>query len=327
MRAVTVRAFGDLDAVAIEEHPDPVPAENEVLLEVRAAPVNYVDLVTMRGDYQFKPTLPYVPGKGPAGIVRQVGSAVHRSHPGDRVLAMAEYGGYAELATAEANQVHLLPAGLSFEDAATMSLAYDTAWMALRERARLAAGESVLVLGASGAVGRAAVSLARAMGAATVLGSVSRPGREVGPADGVVDLSRQPLRDTIREQVFALTDGRGVDVVIDPLGGDAFHGAIRALAWRGRLVVVGFAAGDIPQLKVNYTMLKNIEVSGLQISDYRKRVPELVRQCYAEVFEFYTEGRLDLQQAQTWPLAHWRDAVQALESRSATGRVVLSPQA
>jgi NADPH2:quinone reductase len=323
---VTIHRFGDLDAAGLEERPDPVPAEHDVLVEVRAVPVNYVDLVTMRGEYQFKPELPYVPGKGPAGVVRSVGAAVTGIAPGDRVLALAEYGGYAELVAVDHRQVYPLPDSLSFDDAAAMSLAYDTAWMALRERARLAAGESVLVLGASGAVGQAAVQLARAMGAGTVLGGVSRPGRPTGPVDGVIDLSGPDLRDSVRDQVRAVvTAGAGVDVVIDPLGGDAFDGAVRSLAWRGRLVVVGFAAGRIPVLKVNYPLLKNIEVSGLQISDYRKRMPELVAQCYREVFAFHAEGRITPPLSTVLPLADWRTAVEKLGSRAASERLLLRP--
>lgn len=325
MRAVTIHRFGDLDSAGVEERPDPVPAGHEVLVEVRAAPVNYVDLVTMRGEYQFVPALPYVPGKGPAGVVRAVGAAVTGLVAGDRVLAMAEYGGYAELVAVDHRQVYPLPDALSFDDAAAMSLAYDTAWMALRERARLAPGDSVLVLGASGAVGQAAVQLARAMGAATVLGGVSRPGRPTGPVDAVIDLSGPDLRESVRDQVLAATAGKGVDVVVDPLGGDAFDGAVRSLAWRGRLVVVGFAAGRIPVLKVNYPLLKNIEISGMQISDYRRRMPELVARCFREVFAFYADGRITPPASTVLPLADWRTAAEKLEARSATERLLLRP--
>jgi NADPH:quinone reductase len=326
MRAVTVRAFDELDEVAVEQHPDPTAGPGEILLEVHAAPVNFVDLVTMRGEYQFKPSLPYIPGKGPAGVVVDVRADVDESiRPGDRVLAMAEYGGWSEFVAVDHRQVHRLPDQLSFRDAAGMSLAYDTAWMALRDRARIAAGESVLVLGASGAVGRAAVELARAMGAVAVYAGVSRPGRHVGKVDGIVDLSGESLRDSVREQVLDLTAGRGVDVVIDPVGGDAFDGAIRSLAWRGRLVVIGFAAGRIPQLRANYVLLKNIEVSGLQISDYRKRVPELVQDCYREVFGYYSAGLLELGPTSVRPLDEWRQAVTDLASRAAAGRLLLEP--
>lgn len=329
MRAVVVHEFGSLEAVATEEVPDPVPSASEVLLEAHAVPVNYVDLLTMSGGYQFQPALPYIPGKGPAGVVRGVGADVTGVGPGDRVLAMAEYGGYAELVTVDARNVYRLPDELSFTGAAAMSLAFDTAWMALRDRATLRRGETVLVLGATGAVGGAAVQLAKGMGAGLVLAGAARSGSraalaELG-ADGFVDLSGGNLRESIRDQVLQATSGTGVDVVIDPVGGDAFDGAIRALAWRGRLVVVGFAAGRIPTLKVNYALLKNIAVSGLQISDYRKRTPELMAECYREVFELYRAGQLTAPPATTFPLTQWRTAVEAAATRGA-GRLVLLPR-
>jgi NADPH2:quinone reductase len=331
MRAVVVREFGSFDGAAVEELAPPVAGPGQVVVEVHAAPVNYVDLVTFRGQYQFRPSLPYTPGKGPAGIVRELGEGVSNLQVGDRVLAMAEYGGYGQRVAVDARQVYRLPDALSMPDAAGMSLGFDTAWMALTERARLRPGETVLALGASGAVGGAVIQLARARGAAQVLAGVSSPDRFAGPqrerVDGVVDLSRQPLRDTLREQVLELTADRGVDVVVDPLGGDAFDGALRALAWRGRLVVVGFAAGRIPTVKANYPLLKNIEISGLQISDYRKRTPELLAECFREVFAFVEQGAVEPPTVTTAPLAHWRDALQSMESRTRTGRLVLLPQA
>jgi NADPH2:quinone reductase len=330
MRAVVVREFGSFGSAAVEEVAAPVPRPGQVVVEVHAVPVNYVDLVTFRGEYQFRPSLPYTPGKGPVGIVTQLGDGVTGLDVGDRVLAMAEYGGYGQSVAADAQQVYRLPEGLPMPEAAGMSLAFDTAWMALTDRGRLRPGETVLALGASGAVGGAVVQLARAMGAARVLAGVSSPdrlpGRDRTRVDGVVDLSRQPLRDTVRDQVFDLTDGRGVDVVVDPLGGDAFDGALRALAWRGRLVVVGFAAGRIPTVKANYPLLKNIEISGLQISDYRKRMPDLLADCYREVFGFVERGAVEPPAVTTAPLAQWQEALRSLESRTGAGRLVLLPQ-
>jgi NADPH:quinone reductase len=325
MRAVTVHQFGGLDGVRLESQPDPQPQDDQVLVEIAAAPVNYVDLLTLRGEYQFKPALPYIPGKGPAGVVRAVGAGISGFQAGDRVLAMAEYGGYAELVAVDHRQVHPLPEGVTFREAAAMSLAYDTAWMALRDRARLRPGESVLVLGASGAVGQAAVQLARAMGASAVLGAVSRPERLHGEFDAVIDLSQPDLKQSVRDQVWAATDGGGVDVVIDPLGAEAFDGAVRSLAWRGRIVIVGFAAGRIPSLKMNYPLLKNIEISGLQISDYRKRAPELVSECYREVFRWRGQGRVTPPDSECLPLGEWRSALHKLATRAARGRILLQP--
>jgi NADPH2:quinone reductase len=207
-----------------------------------------------------------------------------------------------------------------------MSLAYDTSWFALRDRARLKPGETVLVLGGSGAVGLAAIQLAKIMGA-RVLAGIARPERaplvlEAG-ADATVDLSGDNLIDTLRERVQAANGGNNADIVLDPLGGDVFDAAIRALAWRGRLVVIGFAAGRIPTVKVNYLMVKNIEVSGLQVSDYRKRRPDQVAECYAELFGFYEQGKLKPTKATLYPLEQVRDALKSLQDRTATGRPVL----
>ncbi len=328
MQAALVNEFASYPSAALTEIADPVPAADEVLVEIHAAPVNYVDLVVFSGGYQFTPPLPYTPGKGPAGIIRGVGSAVTDLRVGDRVLAMAERGGYAELVTVAQQNVYRLPAGMSFEQAAAISLCFDTSWMALRERAHLVAGESVLVLGGSGAVGAATVQLARAMGAGKIIAGVSQPARAQfarrAGADAVIDLSRDPLRDTVREQVHAANGGRGVDVVIDPVGGDAFDGALRAINWRGRAVVVGFAAGRIPTVKVNYLMLKNIGICGLQISDYRTRCPDLMAQCYQELFGFFAAGTLGAQPVTLFPLSEWRAAMHAVERRTTSDRVVLT---
>jgi NADPH2:quinone reductase len=242
---------------------------------------------------------------------------------------MAEYGGYAEAVVVPQQSAYLLPDSLPFTAAGAMSLAFDTAWVSLRERARLVPGESVLVLGANGAVGSAAVQLGVAMGASPVLAGVSSPERYADldhlGAGGMVDLSRPGLRDSVREQVFALTDGRGVDVVVDPLGGDPFDGAVRALAWRGRLVVVGFASGRIPTLAANYLLLKNIEVSGIQISDYRKKTPELLEECYRDVFSLYVAGKVVAPAIVRYPLESWQAAVSDFASHRAKGRVLLVP--
>jgi NADPH2:quinone reductase len=220
-----------------------------------------------------------------------------------------------------------LPAAVPFVDAASMSSVFDTAWFALHERARLHRGEAVLVVGASGGVGLAALQLAKAFGTLTLAG-IANPAkadliREAG-ADALIDLSRADLIDSLREQVRAVTDGRGVDVVLDMLGGDMFDAAIRALAWNGRLVVIGFAAGRIATLKTNYLLLKNIAVSGLQISDYRRLAPQQTAACWAELFALYTTGRVKALPTLVWPLERAGDALRALRERTARGRIVLS---
>jgi NADPH2:quinone reductase len=327
MRAIVVDEFGPPEQLRVAEMPMPVPGPGEVVVEIHAAPVNYVDLLVVDGTYQFLPPRPFIPGKGPAGVVTALGPGVTTLRVGDRVLAMAETGGYGEAVALGAEQCHRLPARMSFVEAASLSLVYDTSWVALRGRARLLPGETVLVLGASGGVGHAAVQLARAMGA-RVLAGISRPEREAAVraagADAIIDLSRPDLRDSLREQVYALTDGEGADVIIDPLGGAVFEAAIRALAWCGRLVVIGFAAGGgIPTLKTNYLLLKNIEVSGLQISDYRKRRPAELATAYAEIFGFYELGLLNPAPATVFPLERAGEALAALRDRRIDGRAIL----
>jgi len=326
MRAIVVDEFGPPERLRVAEVPPPRPRPGEVLVEVHMAPVNYVDLLVVGGTYQSLPACPFIPGKGPAGIVAAIGPGVTAPHVGDRVLAMAEEGGYAELVALRADQCYRLPSRMSFLDAASISLVYDTAWFALRERARLAPGETVLVLGASGGVGQAAVQLARTIGA-RVLAGISRPERaaavRAAGADAVIDLWRENLRDTLREEVWAATAGRGADVILDPLGGDVFDAALRALAWCGRLVVIGFAAGQIPTVKANYLLAKNIEVSGLQVSDYRKRRPAQMAACFAEIFELYDEGRVKPAPAEVFPLGRAGEALAAVRERRLAGRAVL----
>jgi NADPH2:quinone reductase len=326
MRAIVVDEFGPPERLRVGEMPAPQPGPGEVLVEVHMAPVNYVDLLVVGGTYQFLPARPFIPGKGPAGVVTALGPGVTAPPVGARVLAMAEEGGYAEAVTLQADQCYRLPPRMSFADAGSLSLVYDTAWFALRERARLAPGETVLVLGASGGVGQAAVQLARAMGA-RVLAGISRSERTMAVraagADAVIDLSRENLRDSLREQVWAATDGRGADVILDPLGGDVFAAALRALAWCGRLVVIGFAGGQIPSIKTNYLLLKNIEVSGLQVSDYRKRLPARMAACFAGIFELYEAGRIKPAAAQVFLLDQAGEALAALRDRRLAGRAVL----
>jgi NADPH2:quinone reductase len=326
MRAIVVDEFGPPERLRVAEVPPPRPGPGEVLVEVYTAPVNYVDLLVVGGTYQSLPARPFIPGKGPAGIVTALGPDVAAPRVGDHVLAMAEEGGYAEAVAIRAEQCYRLPRHMAFLEAASLSLVYDTAWFALRERARVAPGETVLVLGASGGVGLAAAQLARAIGA-RVLAGISRPERAAtalaAGANTVIDLSRENLRETLREQVWAATDGRGADVILDPLGGDVFAAALRALAWGGRLVVIGFAAGSIPTIKTNYLLLKNIEVSGLQVSDYRKRRPAQMAACFAEIFELYEQGRIKPAAAQVFPLDKAGEAIAALRDRRLAGRAVL----
>ncbi|CAM3344514.1 NADPH:quinone oxidoreductase [Bordetella sputigena] len=328
MQAAILREHGAIEQLRMETVADPVPATGQVVVDIQAIAANFVDTLVVAGKYQFLPERPFSPGKLPTGIVSAIGPGVTGLRSGDRVLTLAEHGGYAEKIAVPATSCFRLPDSLSFVDAAAMSLGFDTAWFALCERGRAKPGDTALILGATGAVGMAAVQLAKAYGV-RVLAAVSHPGKAAtvlrAGADAVIDLSVPDLREGLRAQVHAATGGAGADIVLDPLGGDIFDAAIRAVAWRGRYVVIGFAAGRIPTLKVNYVMLKNMEVSGVQVSDYRKKAPDEMRHCIQEIFRLYEAGQLTAPRATVMPLDQVQDALRQLEARTAQGRLVLVP--
>ncbi|WP_076860177.1 NADPH:quinone oxidoreductase family protein [Bradyrhizobium mercantei] len=295
MRAYQVVEFGPPSALRLAEVADLVPAADQILVDVAAAGINYPDVLVVSGHYQILPQRPFVPGKEIAGVVRAVGAGVRGFAPGDRVLSQLEHGAFAEQALVRPEDTFRLPDRLGFADATAMGLVYQTAYFALRDRASLQSGETVLVGGAAGGVGVAAIQLAKAFGA-RVLAAVRKPDqvdfvRACG-ADVVINVSGRDLREELRAQVLAATEGCGVDVVLDPVGAEFFGAALRALAWRGRLVVIGFVGGEIPSVKANYLLVKNISVSGLQWSDYRERMPQRVTDAQAEIFGLWESGAL-----------------------------------
>jgi len=327
MRAVVVRDFGGIENASLADMPKPTPKAGEVLLEVHAVSVNFVDLVMMSGTYQFKPSLPFIPGKLPVGIVAAVGDGVTRFKPGDRALLMAEGGGFAEFTVMPETQCLKLPPTLPFTEAAAMALIYDTAYFALKERGRIAPGETVLILGATGGVGLAAIQLAKAMGGKVLAAVASKDKANIvldAGADAIIDLSVPDLHESLRQQVYAHTDKKGVDIIVDMLGGDIFDAAVRALAWNGRLVVIGFASGRIPSLKMNYVLVKNIEISGMQISDYRKRRPADMQAAFADIYAMHAAGKLKPLPTKVFPLERFADAMREIKDRTLRGRVVLT---
>src|SRR6185436_5291365 len=258
-----------------------------------------------------KPPLPFIPGKLPVGVVAAVGDGVTKFKPGDHALLMAESAGFAEFAVMPEGQCIKLPPSLPFEEAAAMALVYDTAYFALKDRGRIASGESVLILGATGGVGLAAIQLAKAFGGKVLAAVASKDKEDIvraAGADAIVDLSVPDLHERLRQQVFAMTDKKGVDIIVDMLGGDIFDAAVRALAWCGRLIVIGFASGRIPSLKMNYVLVKNIEVSGMQISDYRKRRPADMQAAFAEIYAMHAAGKLKPLPTKAYPLEQFRQA-------------------
>ena len=327
MRAVWVREHGTPESMRIEEVPAPAIGDEQVLIEVKAIGVNYPDFLVIGGSYQILPPRPFSPGKDAAGIVRAAGRNARHCKPGDRVAVQLEYGAYAEQVAAKDAVCHVIPEAMSFEEAAAMGLVYQTAHFGLVERGLYQRGETVLVNGAAGGVGLAAVQNANGL-AATVLAGVNNEAhaaiaRESG-ADHVIDLARPDLRESLRAQVYAVTGGRGADVVLDPLGGAVFEASLRALAWRGRMVVIGFAAGGIPELKANYLLVKNISVSGLQWSDYRERRPECVRRVQTDLFGLFASGAIRPRVMRSFPLERFAEALALVKSGSVTGKVVLT---
>jgi NADPH2:quinone reductase len=328
MRAVIVHDYGPFRSAGVETVGDPVPGLGEVVIDARAIGVNYPDMLVIEGRYQFLPPLPFSPGKEVAGVVSAVGPGVTRFRPGDRVMAQREYGTYAEKTLSPEATCYRLPEPMGFEEGAALGLAYQTSYFALVERAAFREGETVLVTGASGGVGLAAVEIAKALGATVVAGVTSTEKGELARrhgADHVINLAAPRLRDSVREQVYAAVGKRGVDIVLENVGGEVFDGALRALAWCGRMVVVGFASMQLPDIKANYLLLKNISAIGLQWSDYREREPDRVRRVQEALYALYLEGRLRPLVSATFPLERFADALACFAARRVRGKMILVP--
>ena len=327
--AMRVHAHGEPAVLTLDQVPRQAPGPGEVAIRVQAAGVNFPDLLVVAGTYQVLPPCPFIPGKEVAGTVTSVGPGVADLVPGDRVMAQLEHGGYATGVVAPASATWRIPDGMTFEHAAAMGLVYQTAWFALIERGGFTPGQTVLVTGAAGGVGLAAVQLVHAMGGTAIAGLRGDAQAEALRANGashVVDLSGPDPRNTIREQVHGLTGGRGVNLVIEQVGAAVFEGAIRSLAWCGHLVVVGFAGGGIPMIKANYLLLKNITVSGLQWSDYRDRVPEQVADAQKAMFDLYAANKLKPVIQQCFELEQAALALAAVQKGGNLGKVVLTTQ-
>jgi len=326
MRAFQVVEHGPPSSLQCNEIADLVPGAGQVRVGIRAAGINFPDVLVVTGKYQLLPKRPFTPGKDFAGEVLDVGPGVTRFAKGDRVLCHVEYGGFAEQMLVTEQQAFKMPDKLTFTDAAAIGLVYQTAYLALIDRGQLKPGESVLVGGAAGGIGLAAVQLAKGLGA-TVLAAVRSPEEaelvKQSGADHVIDLTTPDMRESLRAQVLAATGGKGVDVVIDPIGGDFLGAALRALAWCGRLVVIGFAAGEIPSVKVNYLLLKNIAITGLQWSDYRDRTPERIEEVQNEIFKLWESGAVRPHVMKAFPFLELPLALELIEQGKVRGKAVI----
>ncbi len=328
MKAVWVDCFAPIDEISMADVPDPTPGPGQVQVAVRAVEANYPDILVIEGLYQVKPPLPFAPGKAAAGTVTALGPDVTTLSSGDHVAVQVEYGAYAEKLVADTTTCYPMPEGMSFEVGAALGLVYQTAHFALVDRAGFEVGETVLVLGASGGIGTASVQLAKALGAATViagvLGDANAQVATAAGADHVIDLDMDELHSGVRAAVHEVTDGRGVDIVIDPVGGAANAAALRAMAWCGRMVIIGFASGEIPSIKANYLLVKNISVAGIQWSDYRERQPRRVAKVQEQIFGLWARGLLNPQISQTLPLARFADGLGMLKAGESQGKIILT---
>lgn len=323
MKAVLCKAYGPPSSLVVEEVPDLSPGPGQVLVQVHAAGVNFPDTLIIQGKYQFKPDLPFSPGAEVAGVVKSVGEGVKNVRAGDRVIAATTWGGYAQQVLAQAERVIPMPEGMPFETAAAFLIAYGTSHHALKDRGELKPGETVLVLGAAGGVGLAAVEIAKAMGARVIAAASSDDKLAVCREHGA-DATINYATENLRERIKSLTDGRGVDVVYDPVGGDLSEPALRSIAWRGRFLVVGFAAGTIPSLPLNLTLLKGCSIVGVFWGAFVRSEPERNAADLRELVGWLQQGKLRPRISGVYPLERCAEALLQVMDRKATGKFVLT---
>ncbi len=311
-----------VEQLAWTELPTPTPGPGEVLVEIRAASLNFPDLLMVQNKYQIKPPLPFVPGAEWAGVVQAVGEGVEGLRPGQSVACLSGTGGFATHACAPAARCMPLPEGFPHVDAAAFIMTYATSHHALIDRGALEAGETVLILGAAGGVGTAAIQIAKAAGARVIAAASSREKCELClrlGADAVIDYSQEDLRGALK----ALTEGKGPDVVYDPVGGDLAEPAFRSIAWRGRYLVVGFAAGPIPSLPLNLPLLKGASLVGVFWGEFAKREPKANAAMMAQLARWYGEGKVKPVIDRTMPMSQLPAAFERMGSRAVMGKLVL----
>jgi NADPH:quinone reductase len=322
MRAVLCKAYGPPESLVIEDVESPVPGPGEVVISVKASGVNFPDVLIIQNKYQVKPPLPFSPGSEVAGIIKAVGENVTQVKPGDAVFAFTVYGGFAEEVKTDAKRLLPIPAGMTFATAAAFGLTYATSDHALRDRGELKAGETLLVLGAAGGVGLAAVEIGKALGARVIACASSDDKLAVCREHGADETINYATED-LRERIKAITGGKGADVIYDPVGGSYTEPALRSIAWRGRLLVVGFAAGDIPKIPLNLTLLKGCAIVGVFWGEFTRREPERFAQEMRQLGQWYAEGRIRPHISATYPLDRAADALNDMAQRRVVGKVVL----
>jgi NADPH2:quinone reductase len=330
MKGVVVHEFGPIENHNLEEFPSPKPGPNDVLFDVHVVGVNFPDTLMVQGLYQTKPERPFVPGRDSAGIVTAVGENVTRFKPGDLVLAQTRWGAYAEQNAAPEQRCFQVPDDIDFVTAAAMGTVFPTVHVSLMIRANYRPGESVLINGAAGGIGLATVQIAKAKGATVIAGDISDEKRALATkygADHTIDLLADDLRESLRQQVFEVTDGRGVDICMDPIGGDVFDASLRALAFEGRIVTVGYVSGRIPEAKANYFNVKNLSLAGIALDLYLQKQPETVQAAMDDLFALNREGKVVPEVTATYPLADFKDVMLMFGAQKTMGKIVLKTAA
>lgn len=323
MRALVCREYGTPESMKVEDWDDPVPGANEIVFDVKAAGLNFADVLMIAGQYQVKTEPPFIAGNEAAGVVSAVGKNVTRFKVGDQIIGALRGGAFAEKSAVAEDSAIPLPDTMTFEQGAAYSVAYGTSYHALKQGANLQPGETVLVLGAAGGVGYAAVDIAKAMGARVIAAaSTDRKlafARDAG-AEETVNYAEQPLKEAVK----TLTDGRGADVIYDPVGGDLAEQALRACAWHGRYLVVGFASGDIPRLPINLTLLKEASIVGVWYGTWAEKHPDQFVKNVGELERMVDAGQLGPTYSEAFTLDNFVDAFRVIMERRVLGKVVLT---
>ncbi len=325
MKAVLCKAFGPPESLVLEQIAAPVPARNEVLINIHSSALNFPDVLMLEGKYQSQPPFPFSPGGEISGTIAAIGDEVSRFRVGDSVFASVGYGGFAEQITVAEQALRAKPERLSFEQAAGISTTYGTSYYALKQRASLKPGENLLVLGAGGGVGISAVELGKVMGARVIAAASSteklQAAKQAG-ADELINYSDGKLKDKVKE----LTGGKGADVIYDPVGGALFDQCMRCINWYGRVLVIGFAAGDIPKLPINLVLLKSCQVVGVFYGAWSARSAGESAANFQEILELFEQGKIDPLVGKVYPLEQYADALRCLSERRAIGKVVVNIQ-
>lgn len=325
MKAVLCKQYGPPESLVVEDVPSPSADAGQVVIDVHASGVNFPDLLIIENKYQFKPPLPFSPGGEVAGVVKEVGSGVTNVKVGDRVLASPGFGGFAEEVSCAAQAVMPIPKEMDFATASAFLMTYGTSHYALKDRAQLKAGESLLVLGAAGGVGLSAVEIGKVLGARVIAAASADKKLEVCKqhgADDVINYAREDLKKRVKE----LTGGQGADVVYDPVGGDFSEAALRATAWEGRFLVIGFAAGPIPKIPLNLTLLKGCDIRGVFWGAFVARDPQRHAANVKELLDWYVAGKVKPEIYAKYPMKDVAKALDDISSRRVTGKVVLLPK-